>query len=54
MRRSALQESVRLADDLLAYKIQAIIFGRSRRTVELILTYIRQRALSDFDAANSR
>jgi DEAD/DEAH box helicase domain-containing protein len=49
LRRSALQESVRLADDLLTYKIQGIIFGRSRRTVELILTYVRQRALSNFD-----
>jgi DEAD/DEAH box helicase domain-containing protein len=46
LRRSALQESVRLADDLLAYHIQTIIFGRSRRTVELILTYLRQRPLS--------
>jgi len=51
LRRSALQESVRLADDLLAYKIQSIIFGRSRRTVELILTYIRQSLHSDFDAS---
>ncbi len=43
IRRSIIQESIRLADDLLAYKIQSIIFGRSRRTVELILTYFRQR-----------
>jgi DEAD/DEAH box helicase domain-containing protein len=45
LRLSALQESVRLSEDLLAYSIQTIIFGRSRRTVELILTYLRQRAL---------
>jgi DEAD/DEAH box helicase domain-containing protein len=45
LRRSALQEGVRLAEDLLAYNVQTIIFGRSRRTVELILTYLRQRAL---------
>jgi DEAD/DEAH box helicase domain-containing protein len=44
LRRSALQESVRLAEDLLAYNIQTILFGRSRRTVELILTYLRERA----------
>jgi len=44
LRRSALQESVRLAEDLLAYDVQTIIFGRSRRTVELILTYLRQRS----------
>lgn len=42
LRRSALQESVRLADDLLAYGIQTIVFGRSRRTVELILRYLRE------------
>jgi len=46
LRRSAMQESVRLAEDLLAYKVQTIIFGRSRRTVELILTYLRQRSTS--------
>ncbi len=44
LRRSALQESVRLADDLLAYQLQTIIFGRSRRSVELILTYLRQQS----------
>lgn len=42
LRRSSLQESVRLAGDLMAYHIQTIIFGRSRRSVELILTYLRQ------------
>lgn len=43
LRRSALQECVRLADDLLTYDIQTIIFARSRRTVELILTYLRDK-----------
>jgi DEAD/DEAH box helicase domain-containing protein len=43
IRRSAIHESVRLADDFLAYDIQSIIFGRSRRTVELILAYLRQK-----------
>lgn len=43
IRRSALQECVRLADDLLAYNLQTIIFGRSRRTVEIILTYLREK-----------
>jgi DEAD/DEAH box helicase domain-containing protein len=42
LRRSAMQESVRLAQDLIAYRIQTIIFGRSRRTVEMILSYLRQ------------
>ncbi|MBK5107349.1 MAG: DEAD/DEAH box helicase [Anaerolineales bacterium] len=42
IRRSALLESVRLAEDLYTYDIQTIIFGRSRRNIELILTYLRQ------------
>lgn len=47
IRRSALLESVRLAQDLLHYDVQAIIFGRARRTVELILTYLRQSELPE-------
>jgi DEAD/DEAH box helicase domain-containing protein len=47
LRRSAIQESVRLADDLLAYGLQTVIFGRSRRGVELVLTYLRQQASAD-------
>jgi DEAD/DEAH box helicase domain-containing protein len=46
LRRSALQESVRLIDDLLAYRVQTIAFGRSRPTVELILSYLRDKANS--------
>jgi DEAD/DEAH box helicase domain-containing protein len=42
LRKSALQESVRLAGDLLTYNLQTIIFARSRRSVEIILTYLRQ------------
>lgn len=45
LRRSSLQESVKLAEDLLHYQVQTIIFARSRRTVELILTYLRQSNL---------
>jgi DEAD/DEAH box helicase domain-containing protein len=44
LRRSALQESVRLASDLLAYNIQTILFSRTRRSVEIILTYLRESA----------
>jgi DEAD/DEAH box helicase domain-containing protein len=44
LRRSLLHESVRLAEDLLAYNIQTILFGRARRSVEIILTYLRERA----------
>jgi len=42
LRRSALHEAVKLADDLLTYNLQTIIFARSRRTVEIVLTYLRQ------------
>ncbi len=42
LRRSALQESLRLAEDLLADDIQTILFSRSRRSVELLLTYLRE------------
>ncbi len=43
IRRSALQESLRLAEDLLAYQLQSIIFVPSRHAVEMALTYLRQR-----------
>ena len=41
LRRSALLESVRLARDLYKHDVQTIVFGRTRRTVELILGYLR-------------
>ncbi|MBI4219320.1 MAG: DUF1998 domain-containing protein [Chloroflexi bacterium] len=41
LRRSVLLESVRLAQDLLKHDVQTIVFGRARRTVELMLTYLR-------------
>ena len=43
LRRSAPQESIRLAEDLLSQDIQTLIFTRSRRSVEMMLTYLRQR-----------
>jgi DEAD/DEAH box helicase domain-containing protein len=46
LRRSSLLESVRLAEDLIHYDIQTIIFGRSRRSIELILTYLKENLLS--------
>lgn len=47
LRRSALQESVRLAEELLQYDLQTIIFARSRRTVEIVLTYLREKFQSE-------
>ncbi|MDY6873500.1 MAG: DEAD/DEAH box helicase [Chloroflexota bacterium] len=43
IRQSSLLEGTMLASELLAEEIQTIIFGRTRRTVELLLTYLRQR-----------
>ncbi len=43
IRRSALQESIRLGDDLLTYDIQTIMFGRSRRSIEMALIYLREK-----------
>jgi DEAD/DEAH box helicase domain-containing protein len=40
LRASMMQESIRLADDLLTYDVQTIIFSRTRRTVEIILRYL--------------
>lgn len=53
LRRSALHESVRLAEDLINYEIQTIIFARSRRTVEIILTYLRESHSSEYKLPSS-
>jgi len=42
LRRSSLLESVRLGTDLVRAGVQTILFGRSRRSVELVLSYLRQ------------
>jgi DEAD/DEAH box helicase domain-containing protein len=41
LRKSAMMESVRLARDLLANGVQSVIFARSRRSVEMMLTYLQ-------------
>lgn len=41
LRRSARREGVRLAGELLRHGTQTILFGRSRRTVEMMLTDLR-------------
>ena len=40
LRKSSLLESVRLANDLLTHKVQSVVFARTRRSVEIILTYL--------------
>ncbi len=44
IRRSALLETVRLAGDLLFQGVQTIVFSRTRRSVELLLNYLRAAA----------
>ncbi|MFZ0535138.1 MAG: DEAD/DEAH box helicase, partial [Anaerolineales bacterium] len=46
LRRSAIQTAVNLAEDLLANDLQTIVFSRARRTVEIILTYLREQTNS--------
>jgi DEAD/DEAH box helicase domain-containing protein len=41
LRRSSLLESVRLTSDLLTQQVQTLVFSRTRRSVELILSYLR-------------
>lgn len=45
LRRSSLMEARSLANYLLDHDVQTMIFGRSRLTVELLLTYLREDAL---------
>lgn len=41
LRKSSLLEGVRLAQDAMAYDLQSVVFARSRRSVEIILTYLQ-------------
>ncbi|RPI83735.1 MAG: DEAD/DEAH box helicase, partial [Chloroflexi bacterium] len=56
VRRSLLQESIQLAEDLRSYQIQTILFGRSRRSVEIMLRYLREKSVADkpHDRSDSR
>ena len=54
IRRSLLQETVKVAEDLLTHKVQTVIFGRSRRSVEILLTYLRERFSVRDVASNGR
>lgn len=41
LRKSATLEAVRLAQDLLATHVQTVVFARTRRNVEILLTYLQ-------------
>jgi DEAD/DEAH box helicase domain-containing protein len=49
-RRSALAESISLARQLYERNIQGILFGRTRRTVELLVKYLRENIAADENA----
>lgn len=42
IRRSAVQEGVRLAHDLFKHQVQSVVFTRSRRSVEIFLKYLEE------------
>ena len=42
LRKSSLMESISLAGDLLAENVQSVVFTRSRRSVEIILTHLKE------------
>jgi DEAD/DEAH box helicase domain-containing protein len=44
LRRSSLLESVRLTSDLLFEGVQTLVFSKTRRSVELILSYLRAQS----------
>lgn len=43
IRQSSLLDGAYLAGELIDHTIQTIVFGRTRKSIELILTYLRQR-----------
>ncbi|MCJ7432762.1 MAG: DUF1998 domain-containing protein, partial [Anaerolineales bacterium] len=45
LRKSSLMEAVRLTQDTLRHNVQSVVFARSRRSVELLLTYLQTPTL---------
>ncbi len=54
LRKSATQEAARLANDLLETGIQSVVFARSRRSVEILLSYIQPSPPSPLPAGGER
>jgi len=48
IRKSSINEAVRLASFFISQKIQTIVFGRYRMQVELILTYLKDRFKKEY------
>ena len=54
LRKSSLLEGVRLAQDVLRNDIQSVVFARSRRSVEIILTYLQNDVREQNDTRDSK
>jgi DEAD/DEAH box helicase domain-containing protein len=54
IRRGVLDESVYLAGDLMTFRVQTLLFARSRRNVEISLTYLRDNAPPGTSQAQAR
>lgn len=54
LRKSATHEAARLANDLLETGTQAVVFARSRRSVEILLSYIQSSPSSPLAAGEAR
>ncbi|OGN72192.1 MAG: hypothetical protein A2X25_00570 [Chloroflexi bacterium GWB2_49_20] len=52
IRKSAVQEGVRLAQDLFSHQVQSVVFARSRRSVEILLKYL-QESTPDTNLSNA-
>ncbi|MBV6391022.1 MAG: ATP-dependent RNA helicase SrmB [Anaerolineales bacterium] len=47
LRASSLLEAVRLANNLLTYNIQSVVFARTRRSVEMLLTHLQSQTRAE-------
>jgi len=54
LRRSSLLEGVRLAQDLLKNDVQSVVFARTRRSVEIILTYLQENLQQTIENRKSK
>lgn len=52
LRKSSILEAVRLANQLLSYDVQSVVFARTRRAVEMLLTHLHSNH-SIFDTRKS-
>ena len=48
LRKSSLLEGVRLANNLLLHDVQSVVFARSRRSVEILLTHLQSPTSAEY------